>query len=67
MNKRIKVGLFLQIPNLLILLIIISEFMIDKINWQSISYNIGYILIGTTFALINITSIIYLITGFLEN
>jgi len=68
MNKRIKIGLILQIPNLCVLMVILLLIGIKVIYFiplKQIIYNLPYILIISIFSLINIASLIYFILGLL--
>lgn len=67
MNKLLKIGLILQVPNLLALIVIILMFLVYKINWNIFLNNAGWIILGVIYGLINIFSIILSICGIFNN
>ena len=68
MNKQLKIGLILQIPNVLALICIILIFGLPMINFDSFTYkNTVLIIGGTVYALLNIFSIILIIAGLGNN
>jgi len=66
MNKLLKIGLILQIPNFLVLIIISLMLIVYKINWALLSENAGWIILGVIYGLVNIFSLILLICGIFE-
>ena len=67
MNKFLKLGLVLQIPNLTVILLFISYFIIKLIDWNQFNgYVLIWIFLGTLYILINIISLIVIIIGLSE-
>ncbi len=66
MNKFLKTGLILQIPNLIGLIIFIFAWIFMVINWEWLLNNIILIIIISIFTIINIFSIILLALGILD-
>lgn len=67
MNKLLKIGLILQVPNIYALMVLFLMFLIFKINWNILLNNAGWIILGVIYGLINIFSIILLICGIFNN
>jgi uncharacterized Tic20 family protein len=67
MNKILKYGLYMQIPNLILIMIITLSLIITSINWNWFINNLGIIILGTIFVLINIFSLILILVGLMEN
>jgi hypothetical protein len=67
MNKILKYGLYMQIPNLILIMIITLSLIITSINWNWFINNLGIIILGTIFVLINIFSLILIFVGLMEN
>lgn len=64
MNKLTKLGLLFQIPNAILLIGVMFYLIIFKINWSLINLNIiALIVFGSLYAIINVVSIILLISG----
>ena len=66
MNKLIRYGLLLQIPNILIISILGIFAMILGMNWifnQLTLYSVFWIITGSVYCLINIFSLIMIISG----
>jgi len=67
MNKLLKIGLLLQIPNVIIFSIITFFLLINYINWVWIISNGIWIFVGTVYLLINVFSIIFLVCSAFES
>jgi hypothetical protein len=64
MNNLIKWGLFFQIPNIAIIIILAFIFGANNINFSAINLTtIFYIIIGTLYGLMNIASVILIVSG----
>jgi len=66
MNKLLKIGLILQIPNICALIVLFLMLLIYKLNWALFSENAGWIILGVIYGLLNIFSLILLICGIFE-
>jgi len=64
MDKNLKIGLLLQIPNALIVMSLLVGYIILKIDWLTILNNLPIIIVATVWILINLASIFYIIAGF---
>lgn len=70
MNKYIKTGLLLQIPNLLVASLFLSILLVFLVFRVSLDGDINilvYIIIVTLFVMVNIFSLVLLIIGIIEN
>ena len=63
MNKFIKTGLLLQIPNVLIVSVFLLILIVSKVNWTGIIDNLIWIILGTLFAIVNLASLVLLFIG----
>jgi hypothetical protein len=66
MNKILKWGLILQIPNILILSIILIATLVLTIDWLFLFENFGIIILMVFYGLVNIFSLIFIIGGILK-
>ena len=67
MNKYLKYGLLLQIPNAIIISVLILGFAIMNVPWNAVFDNFIPIILGTLWALTNIGSVILLFMGLFED
>jgi len=67
MNRILKIGLLLQIPNIVILFSLAGFYLFNLIPWMLISSLIGYILLAVIMGLTNIFSAIFIIIGILND
>lgn len=63
MNKILKTGLWLQVPNAIVITFIIALVIALSIDWIAIINNIIWIAAITIYSLINIFSAIFIIVG----
>jgi hypothetical protein len=63
MNKILKTGLWLQVPNAIVVSFIFALIIALSIDWIAIINNIVWIAAITIYTLINIFSIIFIIVG----
>jgi hypothetical protein len=59
MNKTVRLGLLLQIPNALLILVLGMIFVIPYLTWGTVLWAT----IGSIYAIINITSLILICVG----
>lgn len=63
MNKNLRIGLYLQIPNAVIILGLILAFLTTNVNWLGI-YNDLFLILGISiYSLINIFSLRFIVIG----
>jgi hypothetical protein len=66
MNKHLKLGLLLQIPNIFILISLIITWIIFNLNWYWLLHNAMFIVALTAYLLINIFSVILISLGIMD-